>query len=809
MTMDWRKSTAVLGFLSTLASAQTTRVVTVAVYQCSGSTVGFPSTISYATNPASSAATPYTTTIAPSGTNPGSVVVVTPSGYTGTLPPYTTVYGSYSGVSVLTEDFTYSTAFPAGASQGVYYVYRPPQRYVTLTEYQTGGTAYTSVVTRTVPPSGTMPGYYIIQTPSPTSNPGNPPAYTAPTNSMSSSMNTPPTGPVSSTTSPGAPPAYTDPAMSSMASMMSSVSSSSSMMSAPAPPAYTDPAMSSMASSMSSSMSSMMSSMTSAAPSGVGPPPSYDALPPCGEPTCEVGATNSTLCNSEYGNAFNTTCGVVYTGRTPKRATTDSASACARECDLTPGCVAYNYMADMDVDNCEILDQVTGSEPSDGSVGGTRPTENPKPVNSTPPSYSSAGEPPQYTVPQSPSTTSMSPLATITPSMPMSTGGSMTPGLNLTTLLPSYIFPGESPSRSSSESAVETVEIPSTYSEPSQSGVLPPLYSAPSSSMMISSMSPSETIPYITSEGPIFEPTPSSSSMMMSSVETTATTISGILPPLYSEPAVSSSSMMMSSATSSGSTATTISGILPPLYSEPAAVSSSGNGAPPAYTGPPTVSSSTSTASSTSSSTSRGNGAPPEYTGPPTSTYRAPTTTTTTTGAPNGPPPAYTGPITTTTTRPFTTTTTTAPGYVEPTPEFTRPEPAGTSISTTTTESCASTPSLTSVTFRERIVTVFGESVNIFGSIEQLATWNVDNAPALSSANYTDPDPIWFYTVSLPVALSFEYKYYRRYTNGSIQYEADPNRVYTVPGNCAGAVTVNDVFRPDAEETGGEEEQVD
>ncbi|KJX97025.1 hypothetical protein TI39_contig587g00001 [Zymoseptoria brevis] len=771
MTMDWKKSTAVLGFLSTLASAQTTRVVTVAVYQCSGSTVSFPSTISYATNPASSAATPYTTTIAPSGTNPASVVVVTPSGYTGTLPPYTTVYGSYSGVSVLTEDFTYSTAFPAGASQGVYYVYRPPQRYVTLTEYQTGGTAYTSVVTRTVPPSGTMPGYYIIQTPSPTSNPDNPPAYTAPTNSMSSSMSpgappayTPPTGPVSSPTSPGAPPAYTDPAMSSMASMMSSMSSSSSMMSAPAPPAYTDPAMSSMVSSMSSSMSSMMSSMTSAAPSGVGPPPSYDALPPCGEPTCEAGATNSTLCNSEYGNAFNTTCGVVYTGRTPKRATTDSASACSRECDLTPGCVAYNYMADMDVDNCEILDQVTGSEPSDGSVGGTRPRENPEPVNSTPPSYSSVGAPPQYTVPQSPSTTSMSPLATITPSMPMSTGGSMTPGLNLTTLLPSYIFPGESPSRSSSEFAVETVEIPPTYSEPSQSGVLPPLYSAPSSSMMMSSMSSSETVPYITSEG------------------------------FISEPMVSSSSMMMSSATSSASTATTISGILPPLYSEPAAVSSSGNGAPPAYTGPPTVSSSTSTASSTSSSTSRANGAPPEYTGPPTSTSRAPTTTTTTTGAPNGPPPAYTGP----------TTITTAPGYVEPTPEFTRPEAAGTSISTTTTESCASTPSLTAVTFRERIVTVFGESVNIFGSIEQFGTWNVDNAPALSSANYTDDEPIWFYTVSLPVALSFEYKYYRRYTNGSIQYEADPNRVYTVPGNCAGAVTINDVFRPDAEETGGE-----
>jgi glucoamylase len=85
--------------------------------------------------------------------------------------------------------------------------------------------------------------------------------------------------------------------------------------------------------------------------------------------------------------------------------------------------------------------------------------------------------------------------------------------------------------------------------------------------------------------------------------------------------------------------------------------------------------------------------------------------------------------------------------------------------------------------------------VNIFGSIPAFGSWNVDNAPALSAANYTDANPIWFYTVNLPAGQSFEYKYYVRHLNGSITYESDPNRVYTVPANCAGTADVNDSFR--------------
>jgi glucoamylase len=71
----------------------------------------------------------------------------------------------------------------------------------------------------------------------------------------------------------------------------------------------------------------------------------------------------------------------------------------------------------------------------------------------------------------------------------------------------------------------------------------------------------------------------------------------------------------------------------------------------------------------------------------------------------------------------------------------------------------------------------------------------VDNGRALSAANYTDEAPIWFVTVPFSARASFEYKYYVRQLNGSILYESDPNRVYTVPANCAGTATINDSFR--------------
>lgn len=115
--------------------------------------------------------------------------------------------------------------------------------------------------------------------------------------------------------------------------------------------------------------------------------------------------------------------------------------------------------------------------------------------------------------------------------------------------------------------------------------------------------------------------------------------------------------------------------------------------------------------------------------------------------------------------------------------------------SPTTTSPCTATPTLTNVLFKEVATTTYGENVYILGSITRLGSWNTNNAVALSASNYTSDDNLWFVTLSLPVGTNFQYKYIRKETDGSIRYESDPNRSYTVPGNCAGSATESDTWR--------------
>lgn len=118
---------------------------------------------------------------------------------------------------------------------------------------------------------------------------------------------------------------------------------------------------------------------------------------------------------------------------------------------------------------------------------------------------------------------------------------------------------------------------------------------------------------------------------------------------------------------------------------------------------------------------------------------------------------------------------------------FSRPTPP--------TPTCSATPTLTKVLFNEIATTAYGESVFIVGSISQLGSWNTDNAIALSASQYTSSNNLWFVTVSLPAGSSFEYKYLRKESDGSVIWESDPNRQYTTPSNCQGAATENDTWR--------------
>ena len=107
--------------------------------------------------------------------------------------------------------------------------------------------------------------------------------------------------------------------------------------------------------------------------------------------------------------------------------------------------------------------------------------------------------------------------------------------------------------------------------------------------------------------------------------------------------------------------------------------------------------------------------------------------------------------------------------------------------SCTAASSCA-------VTFNELETTTYGQNVFVIGSISALGSWAPENAVALSASKYTSGNPLWYATVQgLQPGTSFQYKYIKKNTNGSVTWESDPNRSYTVP--CASTATENDTWK--------------
>jgi glucoamylase len=66
----------------------------------------------------------------------------------------------------------------------------------------------------------------------------------------------------------------------------------------------------------------------------------------------------------------------------------------------------------------------------------------------------------------------------------------------------------------------------------------------------------------------------------------------------------------------------------------------------------------------------------------------------------------------------------------------------------------------------------------------------------LSAADYTSSDNLWFVTISLPAGQSFEYKFFREESDGTVEWEdAIANRDYTVPATCGTTTaTVSDTW---------------
>ncbi|KAI0316239.1 glycoside hydrolase [Amylostereum chailletii] len=124
--------------------------------------------------------------------------------------------------------------------------------------------------------------------------------------------------------------------------------------------------------------------------------------------------------------------------------------------------------------------------------------------------------------------------------------------------------------------------------------------------------------------------------------------------------------------------------------------------------------------------------------------------------------------------------------------------PATSSSSTTTTTrttsvTSSSTPTPSSgtiaVSFAETATTSYGENIFVVGSIPQLGSWAPASAVALSANAY----PVWKVTVNIPSGTSFQYKYIRKGSNGSVMWESDPDRNDTTPSS--GAQTLNDSWR--------------
>lgn len=115
----------------------------------------------------------------------------------------------------------------------------------------------------------------------------------------------------------------------------------------------------------------------------------------------------------------------------------------------------------------------------------------------------------------------------------------------------------------------------------------------------------------------------------------------------------------------------------------------------------------------------------------------------------------------------------------------------GTSTSAT---SCATATSV-AVTFNELASTTYGQTIKIVGSVAALGSWNTANAVTLSASGYTSSNPLWSATINLPAGTTIQYKYINVHSDGTVVWEADPNRSYTVPATCATTATKSDSWQ--------------
>lgn len=130
------------------------------------------------------------------------------------------------------------------------------------------------------------------------------------------------------------------------------------------------------------------------------------------------------------------------------------------------------------------------------------------------------------------------------------------------------------------------------------------------------------------------------------------------------------------------------------------------------------------------------------------------------------------------------------PGGSEPE----QPTTTTTSEAPPTTTTC-SIASRVTLTLKVAATTVPGQTIKVVGSTQELANWNPANGIALDASEYTSNSPTWKGKVVLPAGAAVEYKYIRVERDGTVKWEADPNRKYQVPKSCASTATQQDKWQ--------------
>ncbi|KAK0634696.1 glucan 1, 4-alpha-glucosidase [Bombardia bombarda] len=111
------------------------------------------------------------------------------------------------------------------------------------------------------------------------------------------------------------------------------------------------------------------------------------------------------------------------------------------------------------------------------------------------------------------------------------------------------------------------------------------------------------------------------------------------------------------------------------------------------------------------------------------------------------------------------------------------PPTATTTAPTTTATGCTPATEVI-VTFNELATTSYGQTIKIVGNIAALGNWSPSGAVALSASGYTSSNPLWSVSIILPAGQTISYKYINVGSDGSVKWESDPNRSYTVPQTC-------------------------